>query len=55
MVRDLENARAMGGFTEIVVTFRAVEETASLISSILNDRFPSMDRDEVLRWSFRPT
>ena len=44
--KDLAKARRMAeenGFTEIDVTGRAVEETASQISSILNDRFPSLD------------
>ena len=44
--KDLAKARRMAekyGFTEIDVTGRAVEETASQISSILNDRFPSFD------------
>lgn len=39
---DLRNARRLvieNGFTEIDVTGRAVEETASQISSLLNDRF----------------
>lgn len=44
--KDLAKARRMAeehGFTEIDVTGRAVEESASQISSILNDRFPSLD------------
>jgi regulator of PEP synthase PpsR (kinase-PPPase family) len=43
LYRDLENARAIAlkhGYTIIDVTGRAVEETASLISSVLNERFP---------------
>lgn len=43
LYRDLENARqvaADNGYTVIDVTGRAVEETASLISSVLNERFP---------------
>jgi regulator of PEP synthase PpsR (kinase-PPPase family) len=43
--RDLDNARkiaAENGFTEIDVTEKAVEETASLIRSYLNDRFPDL-------------
>ena len=42
--RDLEHAKQLAsenGFTEIDVTGRAVEETASLISALLNQRFPS--------------
>jgi regulator of PEP synthase PpsR (kinase-PPPase family) len=43
LYRDLENAREIAvkhGYTIIDVTGRAVEETASLISSVLNERFP---------------
>jgi regulator of PEP synthase PpsR (kinase-PPPase family) len=43
LFRDLENAREIAkkhGYTIIDVTGRAVEETASLISSVLNERFP---------------
>jgi regulator of PEP synthase PpsR (kinase-PPPase family) len=43
LYRDLENAREISkkhGYTVIDVTGRAVEETASLISSVLNERFP---------------
>eukprot|EP00568_Trieres_chinensis_P001494 CAMPEP_0183295336 /NCGR_PEP_ID=MMETSP0160_2-20130417/3333_1 /TAXON_ID=2839 ORGANISM="Odontella Sinensis, Strain Grunow 1884" /NCGR_SAMPLE_ID=MMETSP0160_2 /ASSEMBLY_ACC=CAM_ASM_000250 /LENGTH=424 /DNA_ID=CAMNT_0025456805 /DNA_START=154 /DNA_END=1428 /DNA_ORIENTATION=+ len=42
LLRDLKSARALAvsnGWTEIDVTGRAVEETASLISEILNERF----------------
>ncbi|KAL7581030.1 hypothetical protein ACA910_005836 [Epithemia clementina (nom. ined.)] len=41
--RDLEHAKQLAsehGFTEIDVTGRAVEETASVISALLNRRFP---------------
>lgn len=41
--KDLAKARRLAdeyGFTEIDVTGRAVEETASQISSLLNERFP---------------
>ena len=44
--KDLAKARRMAdkyGFTEIDVTGRAVEETASQISAMLNERFPSLD------------
>ena len=47
MKKDLAKARRLAeehGFTEIDVTGRAVEETASQISSILNERFPSLIR-----------
>jgi regulator of PEP synthase PpsR (kinase-PPPase family) len=43
LYRDLEHAREIAvqnGYTIIDVTGRAVEETASLISSVLNERFP---------------
>jgi len=43
---DLAKARALAekyGYTEIDVTGRAVEETASQISSLLNERFPTFD------------
>ena len=43
--RDLENAQRIAlenDFTEIDVTGRAVEETASLIASKLNERFPNL-------------
>ena len=43
LMRDLRSAKQLAAkhnFTEIDVTGRAVEETASLISSILNERFP---------------
>ncbi|CAB9504917.1 Putative pyruvate, phosphate dikinase regulatory protein [Seminavis robusta] len=43
--KDLAKARRLAdehGFTEIDVTGRAVEETASQISSMLNERFPTM-------------
>jgi hypothetical protein len=43
--RDVENARKLArdhGFTEIDVTGRAMEETATLIVSKLKERFPEM-------------
>ena len=43
--KDLAKARRIAkenGFTEIDVTGRAVEETASQISSMLNERFPTL-------------
>lgn len=43
LMRDLRSAKQLAAkynFTEIDVTGRAVEETASIISSILNERFP---------------
>jgi len=43
--RDLENARTLArthGFTELNVTNRAMEETASLIVSKLKERFPDL-------------
>lgn len=46
LMRDLENARQVArenGFTQIDVTGRAVEETASYIRALLNDRFPDME------------
>ena len=42
LLRDIQNAQSLAlehGFTEIDVTGRAVEETASWISSVLNERF----------------
>jgi regulator of PEP synthase PpsR (kinase-PPPase family) len=46
LLRDLEHARVIAKenrYTNIDVTGRAVEETASLISSLLNDRFPNLE------------
>jgi len=46
MKKDLAKARRLAeerGYTEIDVTGRAVEETASQISALLNERFPSLD------------
>ena len=43
--QDLEHARALArskGYTEIDVTGRAMEETASLIASKLQERFPEL-------------
>lgn len=45
LAKDLANARRIAlenGFTEIDVTGRAVEETASYIRGILNSRFPHL-------------
>jgi len=44
--RDLENARKLvhdHGFTEINVSGRAIEETASLIASKIRERFPEQE------------
>ena len=44
--RDLEHATALArrhGFTEIKVSGRAIEETASLIASKIKERFPETD------------
>jgi regulator of PEP synthase PpsR (kinase-PPPase family) len=46
LIKDLMTAKRLAddqGWTEIDVTGRAVEETASLISSILKERFPDED------------
>ena len=46
LLRDIQNAQLLTlehGFTEIDVTGRAVEETASWISSLLNERFGDQD------------
>ena len=46
LIKDLVNAKRLTDdydWTEIDVTGRAVEETPSLISSILKERFPEVN------------